>query len=622
MILDIDLTNGAISTRSFSEALVRECLGGFGFNTRYLYKHLAPETGPYGPDNILVLSLGLLTGTAAPSSSRVHISARSPLSGFMASSSVGGFLGVRLRMLGIAALVIRGRASRPVYLEINEDGPAIEDGTELWGLDTRETDAALREKPGNAKAETLTIGPGGEHLVRYACIMAGTDHAAGRTGLGAVMGSKNLKAICIACERKPAKPSPEVLNITKEYIRSIKASASRYEDYSERGSAGDIIEINEMGVLGTRNYRGSFLEGAERIDGRAYAPYITRKTSCYRCPVHCKAEVELKAGKHQGFTGGRPEYETVIGIGSLCGLDDPEAVVYLSNLSNILGLDTISTGSVIAFAMDLYDRGIITAEDTGGIDLQWGDAEAMEKMMYRIASRKGFGDVLAEGVLRASEKIGRGAEQYAYHVKGVEIYGADPRGMMGTALAYAVSLRGGDFTSVYPVPEFRYTAERAEKEFGTKKAVDLAATEGKGALVRYSMIVSAVIDSLGICKVPALSIAGHFDLTREAALVNALTEFEFDVPELLSIGERIINMEKLFNLRFGAVAGDDTLPETFLKKPIEAGPSRGGRVDLKPMVRDFYEAMGWDEKGIPTGKTLERLGLDPEFYRLNKKDSQ
>ncbi len=608
-IITVDLTDGTVTTAAFSEALVRECLGGFGFNTRYLYKHLAPETGPYGPENILVLSLGLLTGTAAPSSSRVHVSARSPLSGLMGSSSLGGFLGVKLRTLGVAALIIRGRASRPVYLEIDENGLTIENGAELWGLDTRETEAALRQAPGNSKAEILTIGPAGENLVRYGCIMAGTDHAAGRTGLGAVMGSKSLKAICVSCGRKPEKPSSEVLNITKEYIRSIKASAARYEDYSERGSAGDIIEVNQMGVLGTRNYRASFLESAERIDGRAYAPYVTRKTSCYRCPVHCKAEIELNAGKHKGFTGGRPEYETVIGIGSLCGLDDPEAVIYLSNLCNILGLDTISAGSVIAFAMDLYDRGIITAEDSDGIELRWGDAEAMEKMMYRIASREGFGDVLADGVFRASEKIGRGAERYAYHVKGVEIYGADPRGMMGTALAYAVSLRGGDFTSVYPVPEFRYTAERAEKEFGTKKAIDFTATEGKGALVRSSMIVSAVIDSLGICKVPALSIAGHFDLTREAALLNALTDFEFDVSALLAIGERIITMEKLFNLRFGAAAADDTLPGRFLENPIEAGPSRGGQVDLKPMVRDFYSAMGWDEQGVPTQATVERLGL-------------
>jgi aldehyde:ferredoxin oxidoreductase len=608
-IIDIDLTDRRISTQDFTEQMALNYLGGFGYNVRVLYKDLVADTDPLGPGNIMIVSLGLLTGSAAPSSSRVHINALSPLSGLIGSSSVGGFLGSKLRSLGIVALIIRGAAVTPVFLAIDEGGVRIQDAGDLWGVDTRRTDAAIKTLVGDDKAEILTIGTAGENRVRYACIMAGIDHSAGHTGMGAVMGSKLLKAVSVSSKTRGEKAPPEAVPAVREYVKSIRDSVSRYRDYSQLGSSGDVLELNEMGLLGTRNYRSMKLDGAERIDGRNLKSYVVRNITCPRCVVHCKAEVELKEGKYKGFRGGRPEYETVIDLGALCGLADPEALMYLSNLCNILGVDTISTGSVIAFAMDLYDRKILSREQTEGIDLAWGNAEAMEQIMNGIAVREGIGDILAEGVLRAARRIGKGAERYAYHVKGVELYGSDPRGMMGTALSYAVSMRGGDFTSVYPVPEFRYTPERAEGEFGTRKAVDRMATVGKGALVRYCLIVSSIIDSLGICKVPALTIAGNFDLEKETRLVRALTGLELTKDRLLFIGERIVNMEKLFNLRFGATPELDTLPEKFLNEPIGEGPSTGAKVDLKPMVQDFYKIMGWDEQGVPLPETLAALNL-------------
>jgi aldehyde:ferredoxin oxidoreductase len=608
-IIDIDLTDRSIDAREFTEQMALDYLGGFGYNIHFLYTNLEQGTDPLGAGNIMTLSLGLLTGSAAPSSSRVHVNALSPLSGLIGSSSMGGFLGSKLRSLGITVLIIRGACETPVFLAVDEQGVRFEDARELWGLDTRRTDAAIKSLVGDDKAEILAIGTAGENLVRYACIMAGIDHSAGHTGMGAVMGSKLLKAISVSSAKREEKTPLEAMPAVREYVKSIRDSASRYRDYSQLGSAGDVLELNDMGLLGTRNYRSMQLDGAERIDGRNLKSYVVRNITCPRCVVHCKAEVELKDGKYKGFRGGRPEYETVIDLGALCGLTDPEALMYLSNLSNILGVDTISTGSVIAFAMDLYDRGIISREQTDGIDLTWGNAEAMEQIMNRIAARKGIGDILADGVFRASRRIGRGAEKYAYHVKGVELYGADPRGMMGTALSYAVSMRGGDFTSVYPVPEFRYTMERAEKEFGTRQAVDRMATGGKGALVRYCLIVSSIIDSLGICKVPALTIAGNYDLEKETRLVRALTGLDLSRERLLYIGERIVNTEKLFNIRFGATADLDTLPEKFLKEPIGEGPSTGAKVDLKPMVRDFYRVMGWDEQGVPLPETLAAFDL-------------
>ncbi len=608
-IINIDLTDQRIENREFTKQMALDHLGGFGYNIHFLYTNLEEGTDALEPENIMIVSLGLLTGSAAPSSSRVHINALSPLSGLIGSSSVGGFLGAKLRSLGITALIIRGAAATPVFLVIDEMGVRFEDARDLWGLDTRQTDAAIKTLLGDQKAEILTIGTAGENRVRYACIMAGIDHSAGHTGMGAVMGSKLLKAISVSSKTRSEKTPPEAMPAVREYVKSIRDSVSRYRDYSQLGSSGDILELNEMGLLGTRNYRSMQLDGAQRIDGRNLKSYVVRNITCPRCIVHCKAEVELKEGKYKGFRGGRPEYETVIDLGALCGLTDPEALMYLSNLCNILGVDTISTGSVIAFAMDLYDRKILSQEQIDGIDLTWGNAEAMEQIMYRIAGRVGIGDVLADGVFRAARRIGAGAEKYAYHVKGVELYGSDPRGMMGTALSYAVSMRGGDFTSVYPVPEFRYTEERAEKEFGTRQAVDRMATEGKGALVRYCLIVSSIIDSLGICKVPALTIAGNYDLEKETRLARALTGLDLTKERLLYIGERIVNMEKLFNLRFGATSDLDTLPEKFLNEPIGEGPSTGAKVNLEPMVQDFYKIMGWDGQGVPLPETLAALNL-------------
>lgn len=607
-IITIDLTQGRVGETEFTEQMARMTLGGFGFNVDVLQHNLPPDADALGPENILIISRGLLTGTAAPSSSRIHLNALSPLSGLMGSSNIGGFLGVRMREMGLVGLIITGRAEEPVYIHITESGPEIRPAGHLWGRDTRETDAKLREEAAPGKAETLVIGPAGERLGRFACLMSGPDHAAGRTGMGAVMGSKNLKGLVLVSPGGKVKTDPAIKAAARKYVQELKNNASRYNDYSRYGSSGDILWANESGVLGTHNYRYGSLDGAEEIDGRGLGRFVTKKTSCHRCPVHCKAEVELE-GRHAGFTGGRPEYETIIDLGALCGLNDPNELIYLSNLCNILGLDTISTGSVIAFAMDLFDRGIIDETDTNGLKLEWGDARAMEELIRAMARRRGIGDILAEGVARAAERIGQGADKYAYHVKGVEIYGADPRGMMATALAYAVSLRGGDFTSVYPVPEFRYSPERALEEFGTEEAVDFQALKGKGAMVKKCMAVSSVVDSLGLCKVPALSIAGDFNLELAAELLEAVTGLGLGRSELLDIGLRIVNLERLFNTTRGGDRRRDTLPGLFATE-IKTGPAKGGKVNLEPMVDEFYAAMGWDDKGRLTPETVADHRLD------------
>lgn len=609
-IIHVDLSSRTVRTDTLDQDLRGRVLGGFGFNTDLLFRRLPEDADALGPENILVISRGLLTGTAVPASSRVHVSALSPLSGLMGSSSVGGHLGPKLRSLGIFSLVIRGRAREPVALTLDETGISFRPADDLWGLDTRRSEAVLRQGRNAKRTEILTIGTAGENRVAFACIMNGTAHAAGRTGMGAVMGSKNLKAILVQGVSLKDSPSPEVKALIRDYIRKIRTGGPIYDDFATTGSAGHVRWLNDMGQLGTRNYREGTLASVDRIDGKQLQTYVRKKTSCHRCPVLCKADIAIPSGRHRGFSGDRPEYETVINMGSLCGLDDPDELLYLSNLANILGLDTISAGSVMAFAMDLFDRGILTPDDTGGLDLVWGNARTMETLMNQIARCEGLGKILAKGVKAAARIIGKGAEKYAFHAKGVEIYGSDPRGTQAIALSYAVSLRGGDFTSVYPVPAYRYTPERAKQEFGTPLAVDPLAPEGKGELVRHCLIVSAVIDSLGLCKVPALSIIGDFSLENESRLVKAVTGLELSPADLMDIGERLINMEKQFNLTHGADRDSDNLPRLFREQGLPRGPVRGETVkDLPIMVADFYRVMGWDENGVPLPETLDRLSI-------------
>jgi aldehyde:ferredoxin oxidoreductase len=608
-MLSVDLSSGEISHHDLPEAVTRQFLSGRGINSWLLAQHLQPDSDPLARDSALALSCGLLTGTEVASSSRLHVNAISPLTGVFGSSNVGGYFGAELRAAGVQTLLIRGRAQRPVMLWIDGERVELRDASHLWGLDTRVATEALQDELGQ-RPRLMVIGPGGENGVRYACILTGTRHAAGRTGMGAVMGSKNLKAIAVRGQRQRFEHHEATETLLRDYVDKVRASP-RYETWARFSNTSLVTWAHEAGLLATHNYRRVHFEGAERIDGTRLMDYVTRPRSCHRCPVHCKAGIEIREGPYAGTSGERPDLEPIINLGSKCGVDDPEAVLYLYNLAGELGIDAISTGGALAFAMDLYERGILSREDTDGLELTWGNAETMATMMHSIALRKGFGALLAEGVRRAAEQIGRGADAYAYHSKGLELTGYDPRGGMGTALGYAVSSGGGDFTSVYAVPEYRWQPEQGLEWFGTEKAVDRLSGEGKGQLVKRSMVVSAALDALGLCKVPVLSIVCDYSLWDEAALTATLTGWEATADELALAGERIVNAERLINLRLSASVADDDLPDHFVEDRVpDAGPTQGMTVDIERLRRDFYGAMGWDEDGIPTPEKLRELDLD------------
>ena len=610
-ILDIDLSTESWEFSPFAEGQFDSCLGGRGFNVQFLYTHLSPDVDPLDAENILVFSCGLLTGTTAPISSRLHVNARSPLTGLLGSSNVGGRFGTALRHRGIQSLIIHGRAKSPVYFLIDGEHIEIRSAKSIWALDTRATRQQLQQSRPGEKLKIIAIGPGSVNGCLFGCIMTDGDHAAGRTGLGTVMGAKNLKAIVIGGQppKNPYQSRTAGHEAIKQYVSRIKNSA-HYRELSTYGGAGYVQWADDLGVLGTRNFRQNHFEATKNIDGRQLISKVKRRHGCPRCPIQCKAELEFSDGKLKGQTVARPEFEPMLSLGARCGLEDLDTLVYLDNLCSSLGIDSISAGAAIAFAMDLYDRGIIGTEDTNGLELCWGNGQAMETLIRQMAYGEGFGAVLAQGVRRAARLIGRGAQRYAAHVKGLELAGYHPGNIMGTALGYAVAARGADFNDVYASMEYNWLPEKAVKEFGTRKAVDLDSIHGKAALVRRAMIVSIVLDCLGLCKVPALSLIGAYDLVGEAQLVTALTGRKVSASRLFEVGERILNLERLFNLEHGAGRADDCLPDMFFEKDYNSGkqPSKP-RAWMEPMIQEFYSLMGWDEQGRPTMEKMAQLDI-------------
>jgi aldehyde:ferredoxin oxidoreductase len=612
-ILDIDLSEETLKFSPFADECVREYLGGRGINVKFIYDNIPPGTDPFSPKNILTLSCGLLTGTAAPASSRLHINALSPQTGLLGSSNVGGGFGAQMRACGIQQLIIRGKAPNPVYLWIDGDSIEIRNARSIWGLETWATQEQLKNKFGSQKLNILTIGPGGENGTLFGCILTDRDHVAGRTGMGTVMGSKNLKAIVIKEQKQkiPFRSDPNGYDAIKRYIWQIKNSP-HYKTVKKHGGAGYVKWADDLGILSTRNYRDYRFEAADQIDGKNLEKNITRRRGCAGCPIQCKAELEFQNGKLKGSRAVRPEFEPMLALGSKCGLSDLDTLVYLDNLCTRLGIDSISAGGAIAFAMDLYDRGILTLNDTDGIDLVWGNGESMETLINQMCYGDGLGGILAKGVRRAAQSIGRGAERYAPHVKGLELSGYHPDNIMGTALGYAVASRGADFNDIYATMEYKWLPDEERQEFGSPKVADLKSIHGKAELVRRSMIIGVVLDSLGLCKLPALCLICTYDLVAETELTAALLGQPLGVSDLFSAGERIVNLERLFNLRHGASDADDRLPDMFFEKEYNAGeePSKPHEW-MEPMKKEFYQVMGWDEKGHPTQEKLEGLGIFP-----------
>jgi len=611
LIVRVDLSKRTVEKSPYREDALGDLSWGRAYNVAYLHRHLSPDVTPLDPENILILSCGLLTGTATPSASRAHINALSPETGLLGSSNVGGHLGANLRLSGVQCLIITGKAAKPSYLLIHENQLEILEAGSLWGLDTWETRERIQQAHHGENMSVLTIGPAGENLAPFACIIADRDHAAGRTGMGAVLGSKHLKAIVVKQpSHLPKTADTREREAIGRYIHLIKQSPE-FKTVSTYGGAGYVKWADDMGILCTLNYRSNHFDAADRIDGMNLIKYKTKSTGCYRCPIQCKAELSFQEDTGEKTRAVRPEFESMISLGSKCGLADAKAIVYLDNLCSRLGLDTISAGSALAFAMDLFDRGILTRVDTGQTAIRWGDSAVMERLIREMAFRKGFGGILALGTREAARVIGRGAEHYALQVKGLELSAYHPYYIMGTALSYAVSTRGGDFNDFFPSVEYAWSPERAMADLGNAHAVELSSIEGKGALVKRALLVNIALDCLGLCKVPSQCLIRGNDLEIEADLAAHMTGWDLNPKKLFRISERVAHLERLFNISRGLTTDDDRLPEIFFEKASETGVPCAGVDWLKPMVRDFYHVMGWDEAGVPKRRTLHDFGIEP-----------
>jgi len=626
-ILRVNLFKEKFDVDENDELFYRRYLGGRGIAAYYLLRELKRDVDPLGPDNLLIFASSVIGGAPIPGASRYTVAAKSALTYGYGEAEAGGFWGPELKFAGYDAVVISGRASSPLYLWIHDGKSELRDASRLWGKTTGETQDIVREELGDRLIRVAGIGPAGEKLVRFACVLNELNRANGRTGMGAVMGSKNLKAIAVRGHTRISMKDPDTVNAIAKYFAADYMNNLEGRQLHDYGTPGYVLPNQEAGMLPTRNFLESQIENAESISGeRMKEEMVVRAEGCYSCPQSCKKAVAFDRPYKVEARYGGPEYETIAALGSCCGITDLHAVAKGNELCNKYGLDTMSAGVVISFAMECYERGILTKADLDGVDMRFGNAEAMVESIERIAYRKGYGDLLAEGAMRAAKRIGKGSEKFAMHVKGMELPQHEVRGKVGCALAFAVAPQGADHLQHEHDGVFDPTLAGYDAK---DKAASLYFIAQSGALGINQPVLSldfspkkirlftylqhwwSLFNMLGLCifaYVPVRSLkAQHVvDSTR------AVTGWETSLWELMKAGERGTTMTRVFNLREGFGRKDDYVPERFYD-PLPSGPLKGKRIDKQDFENAltlYYEMMGWDSKdGVPTRGRLEELEL-------------
>ncbi len=605
-ILRVNLSDNSTATEAIDEPFCRKYLGGAGFVSYFLWKELQQGIDPLSPANKLIFALGPLTGLQLPGSGRNCIGAKSPLTGGIAKSEVGEFWGAELNRAGYDSIIIEGKADKPVYLWIQDGEVDIRDASHLWGENTKETQEAIRAELNDKRIRVALIGPAGESLVRYACVMNGLYDAAGRGGLGAVMGSKNLKAIAVRGHKAPPVAKPEQV---KELRRWLLDNIQRMASFQEYGTGAAMEGLETTGNLPVRNFRDGLFPAVKRIDAQTIKDTIRiRMDACFACPVRCKKVVQAKEPYPVDSAYGGPEYETLAALGSNCGIDDLVAIAKGSELCNAYSLDTISTGAVIAFAMECFENGLLSIEDTGGIEVRFGNEKAMLKLIELIARREGIGDLLAEGTAKAARIIGKGAKEFAMQVKGLEPGMHEPRVKYALGLGFMVNPHGADHCC--NLHDTMYATEQQMKEFHPLGILEPPLLNDIGprkvALFRLAQFKKIVYDSLVLCQFLPYSYQQLADVT------SAVTGWDTGIMEQLRVAERILTMTRLFNIREGFTAADDALPQRFFQpktdgiladKPLDA-------TEFERAKSYYYTLMGWDARtGIPMPEKVEELGI-------------
>jgi len=601
-ILEVDLTTQKISQREVRKEDVRKYFMGSGLAAKILSEEADLSFDPLNPRNPLIFMVGLLTGTMVPTACKLSVCSKSPLTGIWNESTVGGHWPAQFKSTGYDGIIIRGKADKPIYLWINNERCEIRDARNIWGKDTFETSELLKRET-DEKALVASIGQAGENLSKISSIVFDGINArnAARGGPGAVMGSKNLKAIVVKGSKRPEVKDREVLReLLKREIPEIKEKA---KGLSEFGTAGGAVAVESFGDLPIKNWQlGSWEEGIKRISGQRMRETIwVRHYHCYSCPIGC-AKIVRSDGKYGKFYGHYPEYETVALLGANCLNDDLELLAYVNELCNRFGLDTISTGNTLAFAMECYEKGKITKEDTGGLEIKWGEPKAMITLINQIAKREGFGgEYLADGLVKAAERIGRGTIEFVSQTKGLDYPAHDPRGHFSMALSYATSVRGACH-----LEGLTYFLDRGLKieDLGYTTPPDQFEAENKPEIVYNLQNFLSVYNPLGICKF----LMGRAEPSQIARWVSKVTGFETDKEELFKVGERLFNLKRLYDIKLGISGKDDVLPKRLLTAKPD-GKAKGRVPDLSKMLPEYYRLRGWDENGIPIKERLEELDL-------------
>ena len=604
-ILRVNLTSGEISEEPLPEEKARKFLGGNGLATKYLFDELQPGVDPLGPENKLIYMTGPLTGTISPSSGRFSAVTKSPQTGFWGSSNSGGRWGLDIKKSGFDGIIIEGAAANPVLLVIDDGKAELKSAKDLWGKSVKETTRLIKDNLGKS-FNVSCIGVAGEKLVKYAAIMNDVHRTLGRCGFGAVMGSKRLKAIAVAGTHK-------ISIADKEAFKEAAKTASNFVSESllkmtlEVFGTNMVLDlVNVKGGLPTRNWQSGSCTYADNINGPAINEKIlTGKKACFSCPIACGRLSEVKSGKY-ACKGEGPEYESVGAFGPMCDVDDLEAITYAHLLCNEYGLDTVSAGSTIAFAMECYEKGILTKAETDGLELSFGDADVVVELIHKISKREGIGDLLAEGTKRAAEKLGQGSDHFAMQVKGLELPAYDCRATKITGLGFVTANRGGDHITAYVQgPTFLEIPFLIVEESTIEDA--MVENPAEARVVKDMEDALTVFDSIGCCKFMGMALMAE----DVVPIIAGATGWDFDESEMRLAGERIFNLARAFNVREGCTRADDTLPKRLLEEPLSDGPAQGQVVDLDPLLDAYYEFRGWDKAtGRPTDVKLKELGLD------------
>ena len=613
-ILRVNLTSGTWTTEHPEEIFYRTYLGGRALAAYYLLNDLPAFTDPLGPENELIFAVSVTTGARVPGLSRYTVAAKSPLTGLYGEAEASGYFGAEMKWAGYDAIIFEGCSPDPVYLAIVDGEVELRDAARLWGKDTGDVQAAIWEEMGDRKVQVAQIGPAGENLVRFACVLSGPvfSHVNGRAGMGAVMGSKKLRAVAVRGHQRNAVKDEEALRKLAVWFGQTWKSNPDDRLLREVGTAAYLSALNGAGILPTRNFSEGVFEATDAVSAEAMRRELDAGSEgCYACPVRCKHPVKSDGVYKIDPLYGGPEYESLAAFTSSQGISDVAAAAKANELCNRWGLDTIGAGVTIAFAQECLEKGIISEAEVGA-ELRFGNAEAMLAILEQIAFRRGFGDILAEGTKRAADKIGKGAEKLAMQVKGQELPLHDPRGKKGVGLGYAVSPTGADHLQIEHDGAFAAPGLFLDKirPLGINEPVDvLSLGPEKTRLFTYLQIWWSLLNSLDWCFFTVAPVR-HFEVEHVAQIVEACTGWNTSIWELMKVGERALTELRLFNLKHGWSRKDDALPDR-LYEPLPGGPMEGCRMDreeLEAAIDAYHGMMGWDERtGVPTGAKLEEL---------------